>query len=264
MTNAEKDARLKSRIENLPSAKKSVPGARRRRKLRSVVGGEWWVKQIRANGAGDRGIIKRVSGGRGTSALSVRSMWRHVYAESALTGENPQSYPSPSPPSGATTAGLQASTTADSTARDIPWSGLVIGTMGSRVGAGRLLLRPSGAASGNIEICYNRTKPRVIVSEDNMSWRRLTAVENDPAPPWMPIAVGFGQALVTMDGKVVYDGEKIMDRGGEPYLVEDVELIAAIDPDHDWRIIMDGPLCGETYQRQGDQWVMVDKNKGFA
>lgn len=97
-----------------------------------------------------------------------------------------------------------------------------------------------------------------------MSWRRLEAVRDDPAPPWMPIAVGFGQSLVTMDGLVVYDGEKVLDRGGKPWDVEAVEMIAARDPDHDWRIIMDGPLSGETYQRQGDQWVLVDKNRGFA
>jgi hypothetical protein len=36
-------------------------------------------------------------------------------------------------------------------------------------------------------------------------------------------------------------------------------------PRHDWRIVLDGPLHGETYQRQGkNRWVLVEKNEGFA
>lgn len=43
------------------------------------------------------------------------------------------------------------------------------------------------------------------------------------------------------------------------------EEAAALDPDHDWRIVLFGPLHGEVYQRHGpDQWMLVEKNEGFA
>ena len=45
----------------------------------------------------------------------------------------------------------------------------------------------------------------------------------------------------------------------------DAEALAAQDPDHDWRIVLHGPLSGRTYQRHGPgQWMLVEKNEGFA
>lgn len=112
------------------------------------------------------------------------------------------------------------------------------------------------------------------------------------------IAVGFGDAHVSRDGEEVYrepsayDGRKICDAcewgyvakgvlcgqcGGEGYVedpgvpepvywdVEEAEKLAAADPDHDWRIVLFGPLHGEVYQRHGPgQWLLVEKNEGFA
>lgn len=88
-----------------------------------------------------------------------------------------------------------------------------------------------------------------------------------PIPTQAPmdklIAVGFGFASVARDGEQVIDCEN---PPGEEYLTfADAEAMAAIDPDHDWRVILYGPLHGETYQRQGvEQWVCIERNEGFA
>ena len=79
------------------------------------------------------------------------------------------------------------------------------------------------------------------------------------------ICTGFGDARVTKDGKPVYDGEQDWRDGNDPKRVGDIERIAVDDPDHDWRIVMNGPLHGGTYQRQGEKnWVCVESNRGFA
>lgn len=45
----------------------------------------------------------------------------------------------------------------------------------------------------------------------------------------------------------------------------DYEKIAAADPDHDWRIYINGPLADYTYQRQGEAtWALVEQGQGFA
>lgn len=76
------------------------------------------------------------------------------------------------------------------------------------------------------------------------------------------VAVGFGQAFVSKDDETVWyeapDTEEF-------WQVSDAEAAAVLDPDHDWRIVLDGPMHGETYQRQGKgRWVLVDRNDGFA
>lgn len=78
------------------------------------------------------------------------------------------------------------------------------------------------------------------------------------------IAVGFGQAFVSKDDETVYF--EAYDMAEDDYwTVAKAETVAANDPDHDWRIVLDGPLHGETYQRQGaGRWVLVDRNEGFA
>lgn len=49
------------------------------------------------------------------------------------------------------------------------------------------------------------------------------------------------------------------------WTVSRVERLARQDPDHDWRIVLLGPLHGEVYQRHGQsQWVLVESNEGFA
>lgn len=75
------------------------------------------------------------------------------------------------------------------------------------------------------------------------------------------IGVGFGFAALTRDGDIVHaedDDEEFM-TGAE------AEKIAEADPHHDWRIVLDGPLSGRTYQRHGPgEWVLIAQNNGFA
>jgi hypothetical protein len=87
------------------------------------------------------------------------------------------------------------------------------------------------------------------------------------------IAVGFGFAACTKDGQpVLEEPQERFDDSGEPIDEEleyptgaDAEKLAAADPDHDWRIQLEGPLSGRTYQRQGEaNWVLVAQNEGFA
>ena len=86
------------------------------------------------------------------------------------------------------------------------------------------------------------------------------------------VAVGFGCAQATKDGEVVADGEHseivrhgILERVERFLTFGDIEELASADPEHDWRIVLHGPLHGETYQRQGpEQWVCVERNEGFA
>ncbi len=110
-----------------------------------------------------------------------------------------------------------------------------------------------------------------------MSWEKLQAVDphgsgclHCPDPKKFAdlekcIAVGFGAAVLTRDGRLIYDGEDAIRRDEELWTFADAEARAVLDPDHDWQIQLHGPLHGETYQRQGDsQWVCVESNRGFA
>lgn len=77
------------------------------------------------------------------------------------------------------------------------------------------------------------------------------------------IAVGFGGASVTKDGKCVYDEQMVSD---ENYWTgADAEYAAATDPEHDWRISIFAPLYDADYQRHGpEQWVLIRRGEGFA
>ncbi len=81
----------------------------------------------------------------------------------------------------------------------------------------------------------------------------------------LPIAVGFGSAVLTKDDELIYSETQ----DGPVGTVADAEKLAAADPDHDWRIQKDGPLHGETFQRHAKgkyagQWVCIESNQGFA
>lgn len=79
------------------------------------------------------------------------------------------------------------------------------------------------------------------------------------------IAVGFGYAALLKDDKEVYrePNEPLSD---DEYMTgAKAEEIAAADPEHDWRILIHGPLSGRTYQRHGTgKWVLIEQNEGFA
>jgi hypothetical protein len=82
----------------------------------------------------------------------------------------------------------------------------------------------------------------------------------------MQIAVGFGWAGVQKNRETVWsENEFCQENWDNCWTVQDAENTALKDPDNDWRIIMDGPLHGETYQRQADgEWVLIKTNIGFA
>lgn len=98
------------------------------------------------------------------------------------------------------------------------------------------------------------------------------------APMDKIIAVGFGTAQAWRDDELVADGEGCGNKGpyfirdGQPEHIEDyitfgdIEEIAALDPDdHNWTIVLHGPMHGETYQRQGlGVWLCIERNQGFA
>ena len=82
----------------------------------------------------------------------------------------------------------------------------------------------------------------------------------------MRICVGFGEATLRKDGRIEIDGDHAnWHEQGMKFTVAEAEAIAALDHDHDWRIIIDVPLHGEIYQRQGPKlWVCIESNEGFA
>jgi hypothetical protein len=88
-----------------------------------------------------------------------------------------------------------------------------------------------------------------------------------PRPSLFPadarIAVGFGMAVLTRDGAHVWSEDG---RDWDACLSgAQAEGMAAADPDHDWRIELEGPLSGRMYQRHGPgKWVLIEQSEGFA
>ena len=78
------------------------------------------------------------------------------------------------------------------------------------------------------------------------------------------IGVGFGFAALTRDGKIVWS-EDPASEWEDLMTFAEAERRAKFNPHHDWRIVLDSPLCGRTYQRHGlGLWVLVESNAGFA
>ena len=118
-----------------------------------------------------------------------------------------------------------------------------------------------------------------------MSWERLPpitpkkrgcafALMQDKLEMDEIIAVGFGDAHVEKDGKIIYrepaeyeiqQAVTNDDALNLYWSVQDAENEALKDPDHDWRIVLYGPLRGRVFQRHGEsEWVLVKENMGFA
>lgn len=112
-----------------------------------------------------------------------------------------------------------------------------------------------------------------------MTWEKKPAIQSGgpaciccgtptnmfPADGW--IAVGFGSAGVTRDGKEVYSEPYDFDGEDESLIWTgaDAEKAAAADPDHDWRIYKYAPLYAAVYQRHSEgQWVLIERGEGFA
>ena len=87
-----------------------------------------------------------------------------------------------------------------------------------------------------------------------------------PRPIYFPassvIAVGFGYAGLHCDGAPVH----VESKGDGEYMTgAQAEELASADPDHDWQIVLDGPLSGRTYQRHGPgEWALIEQTLGFA
>ena len=117
------------------------------------------------------------------------------------------------------------------------------------------------------------------VMSETTFWKKLPAIEGKhggclscgPRPSYFPademIAVGFGCAALYRDGEPI-STEPIVNESTteEDYMTgAQAEEIAASDPDHDWRIVLQGALSGRTYQRHGPwQWALVEQNTGFV
>ena len=90
--------------------------------------------------------------------------------------------------------------------------------------------------------------------------------QHDLLPLESIIAVGFGYASVTKNGKEVYSEQKsCRDNWDNAWTCQMAENEAKKDPDNDWRIHLEAPLSERHYQRQGEnQWVLYEKGIGFA
>lgn len=86
----------------------------------------------------------------------------------------------------------------------------------------------------------------------------------DIAPEEMLIAVGFGIATVTKNGKEIYN-ENSIENESDLWTLKEAEEEALKDEDNDWRIHLIAPLSERHYQRQGkNKWVLYEKGQGFA
>lgn len=79
----------------------------------------------------------------------------------------------------------------------------------------------------------------------------------------MRIAVGFGAAYLKKDDEIIFseDNKEFEDC----MTIADAEILAAADPDHDWRIVLYGPMSEVEYQRHDvGKWALVRTGLGFA
>lgn len=84
--------------------------------------------------------------------------------------------------------------------------------------------------------------------------------------PFRVIGVGFGLAALTKDGAIVWaEDTRVVQFDDDVLTGADAEKIASGDPDHDWRIVIDGPVAKQVYQRHGiGRWVLIERGDGFA
>ena len=86
----------------------------------------------------------------------------------------------------------------------------------------------------------------------------------DIAPEEMLIAVGFGVATVTKNGKEIYNENSIKNES-DLWTLKEAEEEALKDEDNDWRIHLVAPLSERHYQRQDkNRLVLYEKGQGFA
>ena len=93
----------------------------------------------------------------------------------------------------------------------------------------------------------------------------------DTLPMDAVIAVGFGYAAVTKNGKEVYDENEIpqekWDNAKEYeevfWTTQDAERPPLFEPDADWRIHLVGPLSERHFSGRAGLWYCIRRGKGF-
>lgn len=74
---------------------------------------------------------------------------------------------------------------------------------------------------------------------------------------------GFGGYHVEKDSKTFYWGDSNLE--WEEYkTLADIEKEAKKSPRSEWRVILNNPLRGATWERKKDSWVLIETNIGFA
>lgn len=104
-------------------------------------------------------------------------------------------------------------------------------------------------------------------------WTKLPALEHvrnaclccPDRPVRVPLRTnphpGFGCVSLERDGEIVRSWYRYED--SRTFIT--FEKRAKADPDHDWRVRVDGPMYGVVYQRHGPkEWVAVERLDGFA
>ena len=77
------------------------------------------------------------------------------------------------------------------------------------------------------------------------------------------LLVGFGSAGYSVDGESIWDEHADDDFPSAP-TAGDVDYLASLEPDRDWRIYFCAPLYESEYQYQDGHWVLIRKGRGFA
>jgi hypothetical protein len=76
---------------------------------------------------------------------------------------------------------------------------------------------------------------------------------------------GFGGYHVEKDGKLFYRGNVESENPDDWKTLAEIELLAKESPDAHWKVILNNPLRGATWERalNGD-WILTETNNGFA
>ena len=81
------------------------------------------------------------------------------------------------------------------------------------------------------------------------------------------ILIGFGEALIRMDGEVIYDGEERMqtvESWDRCLTFGNAESVALHHPESKVEVVINGPFWGKTWEWRDDWWVVTAENGGFA
>jgi len=74
----------------------------------------------------------------------------------------------------------------------------------------------------------------------------------------------FGGYMITRDGKLYFMEDAKTEFKDCKTLIY-IENRAKLQPESDWRVVIDLPLRSAEYQRQGRaKWVLIKKGNGFA